>query len=274
MDSFPDDRATAVLSTLFDKKSELVPAWQGAADLTPGSGLAMLAPETRVYLHPAAAAFIQTRETLYQVSTINSLMTDHYDGLETIDMLKQKGDLGIGTFDGLEGEMVMLDGLVYQVIDTGKVVQPADTILTPFANVTRFERDINLNLGEVKNITDLQATLESMMPRKDAFYAIRVDGTFKHVKVRTVLKQTKPYPAFADVIKNQVVGDYQNVKGTIVGFWSPDYVGGVNLPAYNLHFISDNRSIGGHLIECDITDTRASLDETRNFEMKLNPDGG
>ncbi len=273
MDTFPSSQVNAILGAVFDFKTELTSVWKGAANFTAEKSVGVLAPETTQYIHPAAAALFQNRETLYQVSTMQSLMAGRYDGIETVGALTQRGSLGIGTFDGLDGEMVVLDGKVYQVKDTGAVVPPANSVTTPFAMVTDFDADISQDLGAIPNVAALQTALEKLMVRKDAFYAIRVDGTFKTLQVRTVSKQPKPYPELELALKNQVVFDLQNVKGTVVGFWSPDYLGGVNQPGYNLHFISDDRTKGGHLVEGALTSAQAYLDETLYFDMRLSPAG-
>jgi acetolactate decarboxylase len=216
---------------------------------------------------PSASA--ETRETLYQVSTINSLMAGNYDGIKTAAQISNKGDFGIGTFDALEGEMVLLDGQFYQVKDSGKVESPNTSIKLPFTAVTFFDADITQDVSQIKDLDALKATLDKMIVEKDKFYAIKVAGSFSQVKVRSVPKQQKPYPVLSEVTKNQPVFDYENVKGTLVGFWCPDYVGGVNVPGYHLHFISDDRSQGGHLLNVNISNASIKLDETRSFEMEL-----
>ncbi|MCX6064588.1 MAG: acetolactate decarboxylase [Chloroflexi bacterium] len=274
MDNFSSSRLTSILAAIFAHKADLlVPVWKGAASLTPEKSLAVLAPETHQYLHPATQAYLQQRETLYQLSSINSLFSGHYDGFETVGWLKQHGDLGIGTFDELNGEMIVIDGQVYQALADGSLKKPDDATLVPFANVSSFDSDLSADLGQVDSFAALQDALVKMMPRKDSFYAIRVDATFKQLKVRTVARQSKPYLPLEEVLKKPVFFEYENVKGSVVGFWSPDYVGKINLPGYNLHFISDDRTIGGHLVEAVMTSVHLSLDETRYFEVKLNPLG-
>ena len=213
------------------------------------------------------------RETLYQISTINSLFSGHYDGFETVAWLKQHGDLGIGTFDTLNGEMIVIDGHVYQALSDGSLQQPPDSTKVPFANVTSFDQDISKDLGQVDSVAALQEAILNLIPRKDAFYAIRLEATFKTIKVRTVASQTKPYLPLEEVLKSPIVFEYENVNGSVVGFWSPDYVGKVNLPGYNLHFISDDHTKGGHLVEASMTNVILKLDETRNFELTMNPAG-
>ncbi len=212
-------------------------------------------------------------EVLYQVSSIDSLFSGHFDGIESLGWLKSRGDLGIGTFHSLDGELIMLDGHVYQSRSDGKLVEPPDGMQVPFANVTHFDQDIRVEAGSIADAAALQQLLVDNMPRKDAFYAIRVDAVFSHVKVRTVPAQSKPYPALDEILKNPVVFTADNIKGSVVGFWSPEYVGKLNLPGFNLHFVSDDRQFGGHLVEAVLTDAKISLDETRGFTMTLGQPG-
>ncbi|MHC1770304.1 MAG: acetolactate decarboxylase [Flexilinea sp.] len=271
LDTLPDEKLTAILNAVFDHKIELSSVWKGAADLTPEKSVAVLAPETRKYLHPVAAAVFDQRETLYQIATINALRAGQYDGITTLGWLKQQGNLGFGTFDGLDGEMILLDGVVYQAKATGLVELPADDVETPFATVTRFDADITADLGVGPDMASLHAALDKLIERKDAFYAIRIDGLFQQVQVRSVPKQQKPYPELVTALENQTVFEYQNIEGTIVGFWCPDYVGEVNQQGYHLHFISGDHTRGGHLLEAAVTSAQVSLDETRMFDMALRP---
>lgn len=211
----------------------------------------------------------ETRDTLYQVSTLNSLVAGNYDGIKTAQDVSTHGDFGIGTFNGLDGEMVMLDGKVYQVKDSGVVEQPADTITLPFTAVTFFDADLTKDLGEIQNYDALKTELDQLITKKDRFYAIKIDGVFGTIKTRSVPKQEKPYPILSEVTKNQPVFDYENVKGSLVGFWCPEYIGSVNAVGYHLHFISENHTQGGHLLDVSFSNASVTLDETRFFEMEL-----
>jgi acetolactate decarboxylase len=211
----------------------------------------------------------ESRDTLYQVSSINSLMAGNYDGILSAEQVSKKGDFGIGTFEAVDGEMLMLNGVIYQVKDSGAVVTPSGTIKLPFTAVTYFDADLSQDVKTVQNLDGLKALLDPMLAKKDRFYAIKIDGIFDHVKVRSVPKQEKPYPVLSEVTKKQAVFEYQAVSGSLVGFWCPDYVGSVNVPGYHLHFISDDRTKGGHLLDVSFSKANVKLDETRFFEMEL-----
>lgn len=209
------------------------------------------------------------RDILYQISTLDSLIAGNYEGIETAAQVLEKGDFGIGTFEGLDGEMVALDGTIYQIKATGAVEEPDEDIMVPFSSVTFFDADTSYKISEVENLDALKALLDPMTEKKDRFYAIRLDGDFSAVKVRSVPKQEKPYPVLSEVTSSQPVFDYEEVSGTLVGFWCPDYVGSLNVPGYHLHFISDDRTMGGHLLEISFADAQVMIDETRFFSMTL-----
>lgn len=209
-------------------------------------------------------------DTLYQVSTLDGLMQGVYDGEITLDDLLQHGNFGIGTFDALDGEMVVLDGTVYQVLATGEVATPDETtVTTPFAMITSFTADTEEEGTGIENFDDLKATLDALLPSQNDFYAIEIHGTFSYVETRSVPAQEEPYPLLADVTSAQAVFQFENVSGTLVGYWCPAYIDGVNLPGYHLHFISDDRTMGGHLLDCTIDDASIAIDTLYEFQMLL-----
>jgi len=208
-------------------------------------------------------------DVIYQTSTIGALLEGMYEGDVTVGDLKEHGDLGLGTFNGLDGEMVVLDGIVYQVKADGVAYMVNDSIKTPFAAVTMFESDINKALEQEMNNTQLNAYMETLMPSRNLMYTIKIEGNFSYMKTRSVPAQKKPYPRLADVTKNQTTFEFENVSGTIVGFWLPDYVEKVNVPGYHLHFLTADGSAGGHILECTIRSVNVSIDISDDFFMQL-----
>lgn len=211
----------------------------------------------------------QQRDTVYQMSTIGSLIAGNYDGFQTAEVLKQHGDFGIGTFDALDGELVMIDGTIYKIKDTGKAEAVPDSITLPFAAATFFDKDIALELRDVKDYKMLSEKLDKALANKNNFYAFRIDGTFAYLRLRSVPKQEKPYPILSKVTEKQPTFEYTGVKGTLIGFWCPDYIGSINVPGYHLHFISEDRKIGGHLLEVSFTEAQAFADTCDSFSMQL-----
>ncbi len=213
-------------------------------------------------------------ETLYQVSTIDALMQGVYDGVLPVGELKEHGDFGIGTFDALDGEMIVLDGKVYHARADGRVYPAPDNETTPLATVTHFNRDMAVTTGHPMNMTELSTTLSDQLPSENMIYAVRMHGTFPAVTVRAIPAQKKPYPTLTEAAKNQSVYTYSNTTGTVVGFYTPVFFKGLNVPGYHLHFISDDRHTGGHILDFTAQNgTTVEFDMTPSFEMALPTSG-
>lgn len=213
------------------------------------------------------------RDVLYQVSTINALLDGVYDGEVTFDELKKHGDFAIGTFNALDGEMIGLAGEFYQIKVDGKVYPAAGSMKTPFAVVTFFDADTTVKLIPGSDFEELKMSIDGSMPTKNIFYAVKVVGTFQYMKVRSVPKQERPYPKLVDAIAHQAIYEYNDIEGTVVGFWCPDYAKGVNVSGYHFHFISKDGAVGGHILDCTLGDTTAEIDYTNEFFMTLPSEG-
>jgi len=212
------------------------------------------------------------RDVLFQVSTIDALLQGVYDGVMNFGELKQQGDFGIGTFEGIDGEMIALDGQYYQVKADGIAYSVNDTMTTPFSTVTYFDKDFDI-IVSAKNFTELSSALDAQIPSKNLFYAIRIDGTFPYVKTRSIPKLSKPYPLLKDAAANQSVFEFKDITGTIVGFYTPESAEGLNVPGYHLHLITDDKQAGGHILDLALNSSVIWLDITPTFNMALPSSG-
>jgi acetolactate decarboxylase len=209
------------------------------------------------------------RDVLYQTSTINALLEGLYDGDTTLAALAAHGDFGIGTFDALDGEMVLVGGTVYQVRADGTVCRPGPEATTPFAAVTFFDVDRTADFDGAFDLADLTALIDQAAPGGNVPLAVRITGTFKYVKTRSVPRQAKPYPRLAEVAKRQPTFEFRDAGGTIVGFRCPEYMKGLNVPGYHLHYLTADRSGGGHVLEIEMTAGRIEIDVTPALHVAL-----
>lgn len=205
---------------------------------------------------------------LTQVSTINALMTGVYDGNCTIRELKNYGDFGIGTFNNLDGELALLDGICFKMQSDGTVTLPPDTAKVPFASVTTFRYDDSISLIN-QNQKSIALQLDKILPTLNIFYAIRIDGLFKIVKVRSVPKQSPPYVPLVQVVQKQSQFTFENFEGTLIAFRCPDYAKGVNVPGYHFHFISKDKQKGGHVLNFTLEHGTAKIEKLNEFLMLL-----
>ncbi|MHB8110256.1 MAG: acetolactate decarboxylase [Syntrophorhabdaceae bacterium] len=220
----------------------------------------------------AAAGCFAGEDTLTQVSTIDALMSGIYDGPTTLAELREKGDFGLGTFQTLDGEMILLDGVFYQVASSGNVQRPENNLKTPFAAVTFFKADRGFKLARGTNFQVFSKTTESSFPSRNTFYAVKMTGTFETVKTRSVPAQKKPYRPLVDIVKTQPVFEMSGVSGTMVGFWCPSFVKGVNVPGYHIHFLRQDGKRGGHVLDFIARDVIVEIDDTREFFLMLPDD--
>lgn len=222
---------------------------------------------------PAAEAWPGNQDILYQVSTLNALFEGIYDGNATFKDIRKHGDFGIGTFNNLDGEMVAVDGKFYQIKSNGFAYPVNDTQKSPFAMVKFFRSEKTVYLERSFNYDQLVRYLDQIITSRNLPAAVKIDGLFSYVKMRSVPKQNKPYNRLSEVVKTQSVFEYRNIKGTVVGFRMPEYFKGVNSPGYHFHFLSEDRKFGGHLLGCETRDIKISLDDSKEFKLLL-PDHG
>jgi acetolactate decarboxylase len=208
---------------------------------------------------------------LFQTSTIDALLEGHFDGDVTIAELLSRGDLGLGTLNGCNGELVVLDGRAWQArLDGSLAAVPADA-QTPFAVVVPFAADRRLELDGPLDFEALAATLDAADEGEAAGAAVRIEGRFATVRVRSVPRQQPPYPPLAEVIGRQQVTELHGVQGTLLGFRFPGPLDGLEIRGWHLHFATADRASGGHVLDCELEHGTAELDHTNRLRVELPP---
>jgi acetolactate decarboxylase len=143
------------------------------------------------------------RDTLFQTSTIDALLAGVYNGDLSCGQLLKHGDFGIGTFDRVDGEMVVLEGTIYQIKGDGKVYKPDPNCTTPFATICHFNPEKTISINTNTDYKRLEMLIDTAVPNKNLFYAIRITGQFSSINTRSVPAQNKPYLPLKEVTSNQ-----------------------------------------------------------------------
>lgn len=214
----------------------------------------------------------QARDSLYQVSLLQDLTQGDYYGSVPVSTLKEKGDTGLGTFDKLNGELIMLDGEVYRADGEGNVEVVPDDETIPFAAVTFFDEDDTADISNVKNLNSLIKKLDKKYAEdaKNYFQMVKVTGTFDQMNVRSELAQEEPYKPLAEVMEtDQRFFDYEDIEGTVVGLYCPVYMDKMNSAGWHFHFVSADGSKGGHIVDLALKEGTVAWDETAELEMDL-----
>lgn len=208
-------------------------------------------------------------DQLIQISTIDALLSGIYDGETSIESLLKQGNFGLGTFNTLDGEMIVADGVCYQVKSDGSVGIPSNTVKTPFAAVTHFETDIKFTINDTVSLDQLMAKIDSSISSVNFIQTIRITGRFINATARSVPSQKPPYRKLAEITKTQPVFTLTNRHGMLVGFRCPPYVKGLNVPGYHLHLLTDDKKSGGHLLSLLADSLTVEIDRTDSFKVIL-----
>ena len=231
-------------------------------------------PVAHIVMSSLADTLEIDHSTLFQVSTSTALVEGVYGGVVTIAELKQHGSFGLGTFDGLDGEMLALDGHFYQVLGDGTVREARDDARVPFAVVTEFRAEREFIIDRVESFDELTAQLDSRRNTGNLFFAARIDGHFAHIRTRALCK-TVSGVSLVEATAHQPEFALTDVSGTAVGFWTPLYARTINVAGWHFHFVTDDRTGGGHVLDCqgvqlraqmqDLADVRIAMPETAAF---------
>ncbi len=213
-----------------------------------------------------AAALDESR--VYLCAPINALVEGIYEEKIPFTQVKEHGDFGLGTFDNLDGEMVMIEGQIYQITADGRVNRVEEQALTPFSCVTFYQPASHEEMeGEVSYAAFLE-WLQALLPSPNIFYALRIDGRFANVKVRSVPKQ-ECYRPLVEVAAEQPVFEFSDIEGTLAGFYTPSFLASLSVPGLHLHFLSADLQRGGHLLECRPHKVRVGVQFIYRLELAL-----
>jgi acetolactate decarboxylase len=218
--------------------------------------------------HDAAQA-----HTLYQTSTMSALLDGIYDGSVTIAELLEHGDFGVGTFNHLDGEMVVNDGVCFHLFASGEAREPSPDELTPFAAVTWFEADTTFGVPTPISRADLLAQIDGSVSSENLFYGIRVTGRFATVSTRTAARQEAPYRPLAEATEDESEQTFEATAGVLVGFRTPDYEQGISVAGYHLHFLNDQHTAGGHAFDFVLEDGLVEISTVSEMRLSLPTSG-
>lgn len=210
----------------------------------------------------------KAKNKLFQISTMSALAQGVYEGNYSYQLLMQQGDMGLGTLDGLDGEMVALDGQFFQIKASGKLSRISKEQTAPFAEVVYFSPSTFKTLKDIPNYSSLYSLINEL-PNKNIPYAVRIDGAFSKLAMRSFYKQKRPYPPITKAAKEQAIFKLNDTKGTIVGFWFPKYWAGIAVPGFHLHYVSEDRRIGGHILELSFQKAKISIAPLHQVSIHL-----
>ena len=215
-------------------------------------------------------ASAQTKNnTLYTAGHASAFIGGLYDAVYPYTKVLKHGDFGLGAPDKLDGEVLILDGKIYQTQSTGKTFEVKDSELTPFAVVNFFKGQKTEKTAQKMSKNALFLYLDSLLSNKNGIYAIKITGSFNTVKTRAFPPVKKPYVPLADMLSLQHFFTFENVKGTLVGYRVPAFMDGPNITGYHFHFLSDDKKDGGHIIDLLTNGITIEIDQLDSFLVDI-----
>ena len=211
------------------------------------------------------------RKTLIQASTLNALMLGNFDETVSVKDFLHHADTGLGTYAGLDGEAIFEDGVAYKATADGRVIvmKPEDGVA--FGTVARFDESVpEKELTGIKDIETLKQALEPYVKdNRNIFYMMKAKGVFKTMHVRSCFASEKPYPTLSEVAKNQREFHFENTRGDVIAIWCPQYVNGINLPGWHFHYLSGDKTQGGHILGLSADSLHMKINRIECFELTL-----
>jgi acetolactate decarboxylase len=186
---------------------------------------------------------------VYQTSTMGALLDGVYEGDFTTRELLRHGDFGLGTFNRLDGEMLVLDGVCYQLRGDGSAKIAGPDEMTPFAALTWFHADHTIDLPAPCDRAALKALIDDSLESTNLMVAVRITGDFSMIRTRTVTEQHQPYRPFTEATRDQQELTFVDVTGTLAGFRMPEFEQGISVAGYHSHFIDQDHQHGGHALD-------------------------
>ncbi len=205
---------------------------------------------------------------LFQYSHFLAVTHGAYDGELTIEELKNHGNYGLGTFNALDGELVVIDGHYYHC-SGGKVRQANAAELLPWAAVANYQLTKPTQLINILNMDHLTQKLHTLFPSLNFPYLIYINAKCNNITLGSVPKQTKPYRPIADIIDSSIAIDTGNIQAKLVGFYAPDYMFPLKSSGLHLHFVDEDYSVGGHVLELSLAKAELYFTPLTSFEIKL-----
>ena len=209
------------------------------------------------------------RHRVFQTSLLSALLDGVYDGDLSVGELLTHGDFGIGTFNALDGEMLVLDGVCHRLRADGTVEVAEAAVLTPFAVITEFLPQITLPIERRMSRAEVVAAIEAAVDSQNYLFAVKLQGHFAEVRTRTVKKQSKPYAGLREAAADESILTFTDLAGTVVGFRTPLYERGIGVPGGHVHFINDDFTLGGHVLDFAIDRGTIEICQGTDLDLRL-----
>ncbi len=210
---------------------------------------------------------------IYQVSTLQALALGYTRPVVTVQELLMHGDTGLGTFEDVDGEMIVVDGKCYQAKQDGSIIVADNSAGVPFAVAGNTENCRNFKIEEKKDIDAIKLELTLRIEEDfglNSIHIARIDGWFNAIHARAGAAYHSQHISLKDIL-SQTQKDFcfEQIYGTMVCVYYPDYMDGINASGWHLHFVSEDRTLGGHVFDVSMKSGDCQLQKIDRIEIQL-----
>lgn len=210
---------------------------------------------------------------MYQVSTLQALALGYSRAVISVGELLQEGNTGLGTFEDVNGEMIVMDGRCFRADQDGQVTEITHETGVPFAAVAKLYGEQEFMLKDMPDITSVRQELTRKIEERfglNSMHVVRIDGVFEKVDARSEAPYRSHHISLKEILgKNQRAFLFEKVCGSLIGVYFPDYMDGINMTGWHLHFLSEDRSKGGHVFDVSIREGSVKVDKITRIEINL-----
>ena len=213
------------------------------------------------------------KNKMYQVSTLQALALGYSRAVINVGELLQEGDTGLGTFEDVNGEMILMEGQCYRADQNGQVSVVSPETGVPFAAVAQLSGEQQFAMGRMDDIEAIRTELTRKIEERfglNSMHVVRIDGFFENVDARSEAPYRSHHISLKEILgETQKAFVFENIRGSLVGVYFPDYMDGINMPGWHLHFLSEDRTQGGHVFNVRMREGLAKVDKIHSIEIDL-----
>ena len=210
---------------------------------------------------------------IYQVSTLQALALGYSKAVINVEQLLKQGNTGLGTFEDVNGEMIIMDGRCYRADQAGNVTEVSPETGVPFAAVAKLYGTQQFSVESMPDLNAVRTMLTNKIEERfglNSMQIVRIDGFFEKVDARSEAPYRSHHISLKDILgQTQKAFIFENIRGSLVGVYFPDYMDGINMPGWHLHFLSEDRTKGGHVFDVSMREGKAYLDKISSIAIDL-----
>ncbi|MGP1993990.1 acetolactate decarboxylase [Zobellia laminariae] len=210
-----------------------------------------------------------TENTIHQYAPTVALLNSIYEGDITPEQMVQQGNIGIGTVNHLAGELVAVDGVVYTIDAEGGIKVAPQDLESPNMTMINFQPKRTVTVENIESYEDLTKALQKYATSINSFYAYRIKGEFGYLKMASAHKVENEDVSLFEYLDTRVMYTRENIKGTLVGLFTPDYLGNIVIPGMHFHFLSEDIKLGGHLEDIKFDKLQVEIQEVNQVNLQL-----